>query len=221
MQVIHDDTSTFDQQRVAISLARTSCKLWVDGSYYSADGHKAGAAVVVKPNLDTQEKQFAFIQAFNLTRMNLKKSTEIELWGATLALEQMKNFQVTEIVTDSQYARDRIEEVLEGRSDSTKHSGDLFDRLKAAISNQDDLHVSWVKRDKESIPVADKFAKAAAKKDIEKIAKHLNGNRSPCMFHVVSKKGNIKRTSIVQNVANDSERDGFHQSLLDVDEPVL
>ncbi len=191
---------------MSISLARSNCKIWVDGSYYDTNKPKSGsAAVVLSP--DDKEQRIAFIQAFNLTRANLRKSTDAELWGATLALEQMKNFNVTELITDCGFVKGKITSIMDDTLDPEQYRDQLYARLRDAIANQDDLHITQVKRSEQKIPIADKFAKAAAKEDFQKIAKHLPKVDAPCLFHHVSKQGRIKNTTLIQHLDQDIAND--------------
>ncbi len=185
--------------RMSVNMARDNCRVWIDGSFYSGENAKSGSAAVVMAPKDKEER-VAFIQAFNLTRLNLQKSTNAELWGATLALEQMKNFNVTELITDCGYVRDKVERIMNNTLENEYYEDELFTRLRDAIANQDDLHISQVKRSQQKIPLADKFAKAAAKENFNKISKHLAKTDTPCLFHTVSETGRIKRTTLIEHI---------------------
>ena len=211
METNQDDEAPWAKLRVAVKMAREQCQIWVDGSYYSDQKHKAGTAAIIQgPGL---KDDIALVQAFNITQLEIRDSKHAELWAATLALEQMKNFNVERLTTDCPFVEKRIMEMRKGKLDGGKYNGQLFDRLRAALDHQPEMELRRVRRDDERIPLADGFAKSAAKNRTQSFSARTEMVQAPCIFHKLNARGNIERSTFVYHP--DAPADGIYAELDD------
>lgn len=203
MQITPDENADRPELRLAIKMSREGCRIWTDGSFFGQDKNKAGGAAVVE-STTKGTGGVAFIQAFNFTEVGLTDSHYAELWSATLALEQMKNFNVEKIVSDCPFVEKAIRDIKSGRTGHERYEQDIFKRLEQAIANQDDLHVERVRRKEQRIPVANKFARAAAKYKLVHFPNHVENVDAPCLLHRLNERGNITQTTFFDNEPDDS-----------------
>ncbi len=192
-------------------MARKSCQVWVDGSYYSEKKHIAGTGAIVQGPDDDDE--VALVQAFNITKFKIRDSKHAELWAATLALEQLKNFNIEKLTSDCPFVERRINDIREGTLDEDKYQGELFDRLKAALANQENMKVNRVRRDVGNIPLADGFAKSAAKNRTQDFSAKVKKVQAPCVFHAMNKRGRIARSTFFYHP--EAPADGIYEDFND------
>jgi ribonuclease HI len=76
---------------------------------------------------------------------------------------------VERLITDSTYVKSRISEIRHNMVLEDYVPDELRRRLKTALDKHPDIEISWKKRHKGKIPIADNFAKAAANGDKDKI----------------------------------------------------
>lgn len=198
MKIIPDEDANRPELRLAIRMSREGCRIWTDGSFFGEDKNKAGGAAVVE-STTKGAGGIAFVQAFNFTDLGLTDSHYAELWSATLALEQMKNFNVEKIISDCPFVEKSIRDIKAGKTGHERYEQDIFKRLADAIANQDDLHVERVRRKEQRIPVANKFARAAAKYKLAHFPDHVENVEAPCLLHRLNERGNITQTTFFDN----------------------
>ncbi len=206
METNQDNDAPWAKLRVAVKMAREHCQVWVDGSYYSEKKHKAGTAAIIQG--PDPKDDIALVQAFNITKLDIRDSKHAELWAATLALEQMKNFNVERLTTDCPFVEKRIMEMRKGTLDEEKYNGQLFDRLRAALGHQPDMELRRVRRDDERIPLADGFAKSAAKNRTDSFSARTKMVQAPCIYHKINERGNIARSTFFYHP--DAPADGVY-----------
>ncbi len=140
--------------------------VWTDASLRR---NKAGGAYVVANSYGDGIQ----VSAFSLHSSNEKpneltdgekitKSTDAELWTALIALENARPGAIAQLVTDCMFVCMQIRKVREGKLDSEKYKGPLYERFAEAVKKQPDMEALHLKRNKEHIHLADIFADAAA-----------------------------------------------------------
>ncbi len=180
--------------QLAIHMARKNCNVFVDSSFAQKSEHEAGAgSIITNPK---RHNNIALIQAFNMSNMNINDSKHAELWGATLILEQLKNFKVQKLTFDCSFVKSRILDVLNDRLNTDKYSGELFDRLRGAVANQNDMDLCHVDRKNTHIKLVDSFSRVATKRqNANRISKIVDQHGAPFILHRMNDEGYIDQTT--------------------------
>ncbi len=193
MEIKQSRENTKPRLQLAIHMARKNCNVFVDSSFSQKSEHRAGAgSIITNPK---RHNNIALIQAFNMSNMNIDDSKHAELWGATLILEQLKNFNVQKLTFDCSFVKSRILDVLNNKLNEEKYNGDLFDRLRGAVANQNDMALCHVDRKETHIKLVDSFSRVATKKqNVDRISAIVDQHGAPFILHHMNDEGYIART---------------------------
>ncbi len=194
MEIIQNQKQEKPKLQLAIHMARRNCEVSVDASYSNKSQHKAGAgAIITNPK---RQNEMTLIQAFDMAQMDIQDSKYAELWGALLILEQLKNFNITKLTFDCSFIKSRLLDVMNGTLNEDKYQDPIFDRLKNAAANQNDMDLNHVPRNDENIKLVDRFSRVATRKNnADSISSIVTQYDAPFILHRMSNKGHIAQTT--------------------------
>jgi ribonuclease HI len=160
-------------------LRRGLSDIWMDGSYLEAE-NKAGAAAVICSAKGHKQR----IISFELSHLPVRISADAELWAAIHILESQPAGAIGRLNADCTTVTNRIERLRKGEGGKFNDNPIIIERLDAAIKAHPHMALHQVKRNTGHIPLADRFAKFAAKgggdTKLEKLKRVVRG--LPCAF---------------------------------------
>ena len=144
-------------------------ELWVDGSFFDQDGLAGGGAVLC----DFDGKILSTL-SFELNHLGITDSLQSELWTAVSALQKIQPESIGRIVCDNQIAVSAMEKIRTGKALKAGMDESLKAMLSRTVLSQPHMEISRnMTRGQGKIPLADGFAKAAARADQASIEKQI------------------------------------------------
>ncbi len=180
----------------AIRLEDKPYRVWVDGSYLDKNRNKAGVGIIVTQADDPKTPILAL--AYNLSNLKIRQSKYTELWAATLAMEDLKDFEIKSLTFDSPITLHRIQGFRDNDFNEDRvfkewdEFPELYKRLSQIIDAHPDMELRHRKRNKEHMPDADKFSRISATRRIARVFSHANEMDIPCLYNIVGENGKVR-----------------------------
>ncbi len=194
--IITPDNSNIMPDTPSLLLPNKYYSAWVDGSYLDKNRNKAGVGIIITPSDAPKEPVLAL--AYNLSNLKIRQSKYTELWAATLAMEEMKDFKLKSLTFDSPITQHRIQGLRDNDFNEERvykewdEFPQLYERLSKIIGHHPDMELRHRKRSKEHMPDADKFSRISATRRIARVFSHANQMDIPCLYNIVGENGKVR-----------------------------
>lgn len=196
MIITPSEDVTYDVHGDEILLKSQPYDLFVDGSFHEKKRNKAGVGIILTPSKDISEHtvkdDISLILGYNISALKIRASKYTELWAATLALEDLKDFKINRLVFDSPVTEDRITSFREHVYNLERMLPELYEvpglykRLYGVLDEHPDLMLQHLKRNKAHMPDADKVSRVSATRRIARIFSTANERNAPCVYKILN-----------------------------------
>ncbi|MBL4803785.1 MAG: hypothetical protein JKY71_02880 [Alphaproteobacteria bacterium] len=139
-------------------------EVWTDGSYLDGEGVAGGAAIICNADGKLQSTM-----SFEFNHLPMPVSDFAELWAAAKTLNALKPGSVGRLTTDCPAVKGAIMDIRNGKGMNEAYPQNLRDSLMSGVAAHPHMAVDKVTRGQGKIPLADQFAKAAARGDMARI----------------------------------------------------
>lgn len=200
--------------------------LFVDGSFLDKNRNKAGVGVIVTPSKDIADyvvkDDISLILGYNISSLKIRASKYTELWAATLALEDLKDFKINRLVFDSPVTEDRITSFRDQVYNYERilpeflESVELYDRLMGVVDLHPDVELQHLKRERAHMPDADKASRVSATRRIARIFSMANERDAPCIYKILNQDGDVRSISFYDRMSNYDVFD-YHKAFKEMD----
>ncbi len=149
-------------------------EVWTDGSLLDTEGVAGGAAIICDSDGKLQRTM-----SFEFNHLPIPESDYAELWAAAKTLNALKPGTIGRLTTDCPSVKSAIMNIRGGKGMSEAYPQNLRDALMVGVAAHPTMAVDKVTRGVGKIPLADQFAKAAARADMARIEAVIRsaGNR--------------------------------------------
>ncbi len=161
------------KRQQAVNAKRGLKELWIDGSFFDQEGLAGGAAI-----LCDKDGKIQTTYSYELNHLSIDISALSELWTAAYILKEMPSDSVGRLSSDCPAVIGAVNKIRAGKGLSEAYPLELRDLLSSGVRSQPNMALNKVTREQGKIPLADKFAKAAARADeaeMEKIMRISGG----------------------------------------------
>ena len=197
MEIKNSTTAGKPKLELAVNMARKKCHVFVDTSFAQKGEHKSGAgAIVTNPK---RQEDITLIQAFDMADMDIDNSRHAELWGTTLILENLRNFNIEKLTFDCSYIGARIQDIMDDTLNEEKYNSALFERLRVAVKHQESMSLNCVERSDPHISLVDSFSRVATS-DIasDQACVIAQQHHAPFLLFHMNSSAHIDRTTIFE-----------------------
>ncbi len=139
-------------------------EVWTDGSLLDGEGVAGGAAIICNSDGKLQRTM-----SFEFNHLPIPISDFAELWAAAKTLNALSPGSIGRLTTDCPAVKGAIMDIRGGKGINEAYPQNLREALISGVAAHPTMAVDRVTRGQGKIPLADQFAKAAARGDMARI----------------------------------------------------